>query len=370
MNLNPDLEAEAPEEDDLRNDLDAAFDAVEVSPQEMPDKPEGEAPAPRDDGRDENGRFAPKKPDTEVAPDGAAPKVEGEKAAAAPPAVAAPPVAGPEDRAPQSWKPAARETWAKLPVEARQEVMRREREVSVAMQESAEARHLASSVRDTVNPYLGMIRAEGGEPLQVIGNLLQTAAALRTAPPQHKAQLVAQLIKGYGIDVGMLDAILVGQAPPAGQPQAQAPRPEQFRDPRLDQIIEQQRRAIADNTRRSVETFATKHEFYEDVRETMADILDLNDRQNEARARRGEQQVDMDLETAYSRAVQLDPQLSKVVAQREAAKAAQTGAQATARSRRASSSVASSPVGAVTGKKREGSLRDDLEDSLEDLSGR
>lgn len=242
--------------------------------------------------------------------------------------------ATPALKAPQSWKPLAREKWASLPPEVQAEAVRIDGEVRRVMQEAAPARKLATEFQATVQPYLGMIQAEGSTPMQAVSNLLQTAVALRTAPPAHKAQLVAGLIKSFGVPVEALDAALAGEAMPQGQQQP-------YRDPRVDQMMQmfesakQERQVVAQRqVQTELQTFAKEHEFYEDLREEMADMVDLS-------ARRG---VALSLEDAYNKALKLHPDLSEVLKQREAAKAASTAQAATARSKAASSSVKSAPA--------------------------
>jgi hypothetical protein len=371
---------------DIREALSAAFDettesapvaeVAETPPgpaagarEEAGEAPEGMAssgePAAPSHQRDEKGRFAPKAAQTE------APKPGGESATpapkeAAPVATPAPQVGqpsqtpAPEAKAPQSWKPAAREHFARLPPEVQAEVVRRERETATVLQEAASARKLEAEFRQTVAPYEAMIRAEGGEPLKAVASLLQTAAALRTAPPHHKAQLVASLVKTFGVPVEALDAALVGEAPQQGQA---AP---EYRDPRVDQLFAQMQQAqhhrqqsLVQRSQQELETFAAGREFVDDVREEMADLL-------EVAAKRG---VALSLEDAYNRAVQLNPDISAVLKQREAAKAATNAQASTQRARAATSSVKSQPAGAPHAPQSRG-LRDDLEAALAAQSGR
>ncbi len=360
---------------DIREALSQAFDGAETEPEQaaeprqeaqsvVPDAaavPAESAPTLADrpaetttEGRDASGRFAAKAKATEAAK--VAPAATEPTKAATAEATTAPPPAPDAVRAPQSWTPAARERFAALPPEVRQEVMRREKDMTVALQESAGARKFASEFQQVVAPFEGMLRAEGAEPLKAVGELLKTAAALRTAPPAHKAQLVAQLVKSYGIPIDALDAALSGQAIPQGQGQQQG----QYFDPRVDQLFSsleeaKSRRSQAEQRgyRAEVETLAAKSEFFEDVRETVAEVLEVN-------ARRG---VAMTLEQAYNRAVQMHPEISEVLRQREGAKSAANAQASTQRARDAASSVRSQPSGPQSAAKPEG-LRAELEAAM------
>lgn len=302
--------------------------------------------------RDEAGKFVkqdrvevsgkttvPKAPEKEPAKAAVSP-VAGKSAEGAPGTLPAPlaPSADPASeplKPPPSLTPLEREHFAKAPREIQQAFIRREREFTAGIQEHAEVRKNWQAFQQAVGPFEAMIRAEGGEPLSAVRGMLQTAAALRTAPPQHKAMLVAQMVKTYGVPIDALDQALAGETPQATQ------QPQQFRDPRFDQFMAQleqqktQREQIAIQRRQQeLVTFAESHEFFEDVRGDMADIMEMAEKRG----------VQLSLDDAYKRAVAIHPEISKVFAQREAAKKAASGNMSTARSKLAASSVKSTPA--------------------------
>jgi DNA-binding transcriptional MerR regulator len=219
-----------------------------------------------------------------------------------------------KDKAPESWKPAAREFWQKLPAEARQEIQRREADMNQFVQRTAAQRKIADAFINTVNPYMGMIQAEGGNPIETVNNLLATAAFLRTGPAAQKAVMVAKLVKDFGISIQDLDAALAGQDLPP-DPNAQL---QQLLDQRLapvNQLLstvqqaraqrEQQTDAVVDQ---EIIAFAQdpKHEFFADVKDEMADMVELA-------ARRGRT---MSLAQAYERAVANDPEIQATLKRR------------------------------------------------------
>jgi hypothetical protein len=376
---------------DLREALSSAFEQAETeaSPVEVENAPVAAAaqePAPQEESareatpsefksdesaaqakaRDEKGRFATKtstpKASTPSQPlSVAATSLKDGKPAAQEASTVPPPASGPQvERAPQSWKPLAREKWAALPPEVQQEVDRRERETAVAMQESAEARKLEASFRQVVQPYQAMFG--GQDPMQRIQGLLQIDHALQTAPQQHKAQMLAKIITNSGVPIEALDAALSGAAQPA-----QAQQAPQYRDPRVDDLLArlqqteaQRTQALKEKSLQTVNEFASKAEFFEDVREEVADML-------EVAARRGRE---LSLEEAYNRAVKLHPELSQVMAQREAAAAAEKAKASTLKARAAASSVRSAPTAASTGAQSGDSVRAALEAAMARQSGR
>jgi hypothetical protein len=356
------------EEQDLRATLSDAYDSLEDGASggdEPPDAPEPEAeakevtpeateeqgPAKEPEGRDDKGRFkSPRRLQ--------ATKATSIKSVVAPNSTPAPPETL---RAPQAWKPATREKWAALPPEVQQEVIRRERETTATLAESAEARKSWDSFRQAVAPYEGQIRAEGSDPVRAAASLFQTAQALRTAPPQHKAQLVASMVRTFGVPIDALDAALAGQAPPQQSQQAFDPNAlsQQVTNQVLQQLQQHRAQAAAKEVAEEIETFSQTHEFFEDVREDMADLLDMA-------SKRG---VRLTPEDAYKKAIALHPDVSEAVQQKEAAKRAENARASTQKARAAASSIKSQPSG-ISHTKEPVSIRDYLEDNWESLSGR
>lgn len=378
-----------PQQDSIRDSLEAAFDAAEPADPATPTT----AADPQDSGsadatsadpaadsnqparpRDDKGKFVAKakggEGDLGAASIPAPEKAGGATAPSAPPLpaqTAAPAAAAPTEKAPQAWKPAAREHWAKLPPEVREETVRREREHAQFMQQTAGDRKVAQQFNEAVAPFMHMIQAEGAEPISAVRNLMQTAAALRTAPPNQRAGIVAQIIQAYNVPIESLDQILAGQPAPQGQPQAQQQQQQQYHDPRLDQLLyreqqrEQQRvRAITERGQSEVAQFKASNEFAEDVSDLMADLM-------EVAAKRGEQ---MTLADAYQRAVAARPDIFKIVQQRQAAGNAAKARASTQRSRQAAVSVkGGSPV--TPGTSREpSSIREALEEAFDSVGGR
>lgn len=273
-------------------------------------------------------------------------------------------------KAPASWSPEEREGWDDMKPAHQAAILRRDRQVDEALRVSHSAREFAATFEKVCAPYQAYIAQEGSNPLQAVQNMFQTAHILNSAPPGRKAAEVARMILHFGVDVPMLDqaiTAMVKNQPLPGSPQDSIMTAiDQRLKPVTDfmsQMTSQQ--SSAQNTVRSAveqewQKFAEdpKNEFANDVREDMADIFD-------AATRRG---VQMDLQTAYNRAILLHPSISKVVEQR---KLAQTAAQQTAAAKRAKEAGASiSGSGAPSRGKEEGegNLRDDIRSSVESLS--
>lgn len=244
-------------------------------------------------------------------------------------------------KAPGSWRPELREHWSKVPLELQAEITRRETEVNRAMGQATAARQFAEEFQNTVRPYEALIRSSGITPIQAMNNLMSTATSLQMGTPAQKAQIAAKIIQNYGVDIAMLDQVLSGQQPKGGG----GPDPSliQALDQRLKPITEfmgsfqqqqqQENQRIAQTAQQATEQFAAdpKNEFYEDLREDMADLLEFA-------AKRGRP---MTLKQAYEQAAMAHPEISKVISSRKSAEEVKNRAANLQRARRAASSLSS-----------------------------
>lgn len=239
--------------------------------------------------------------------------------------------------APQSWKPDIREKhWGTIPVEARQEILRREAENHQVLQQNNEYKSKLSAYHQAIEPHMAMIHAQGSEPVRAIGSLLNMANILTNGAPQTKAQVLATLIRSSGIQPEMVGAALEGSPLPPEQTQQQ-----QFRDPRVDDLLyklqeaEQRRtQSLESQYQQEINQFSQSNDFADDPRilESMSILFEAANRQKKP----------ITLERAYNAALHMNPDVKAIVDQRKAAANAQTPNQSISRARLASSSVKSS----------------------------
>jgi len=364
--------------DETRRDiLAAAMDKMEVPAPSAPVTPEPAMaePAPadttstppaQDSGapssaspdrpRDDLGRFAPKADDAKppaqakaaAPPPPPTPKAggqgPGDGAKPAGPATPspAPARAAPELKVPSSYKPAAREAWGKVPPEVQAEIVRVDREVRETMQRTAEVRKEADEFKKAAAPWESMYRSLGVTPSQAFDGLSRAFYTLQYAPPQNKAQALAKIIRDAGLadeaGINLLAQAIDGKgqsAPAVVDPNAIAQQAEARILQRLQAQAAQQ--ASARNSA-MLGKFAEKHEFFEDVRVPMADILAARGTPNPSEA---------ELEEVYTLACKTRPEIAGVLAQREAKKSAEAQTEANRRAENAASSVKPNPAGAA-----------------------
>lgn len=253
----------------------------------------------------------------------------------------------PKEKAPVSWRPDVREHWAALPPEVRAEVARREAEVQRTLQETAEVRRFTEQLQNVIRPYEMFIRAENSNPLQAIDNLMATAARLRTGTAPELASMVAGIVKQFGVGrfgntfIEQLDSALAGEVPRAD---AQANQVQQLLQQQLAPVqqfmsqLQQQQMAVQQQAQQQavgeVQQFLSKAEFGEDVREEMADIMELSQRRGR----------EVSLQDAYRQACLVNPKVRSVLEARAKAKGAAQLTGAAQKARAAAVSVSGGPA--------------------------
>lgn len=371
--------------------LEAAFDAaeaeangeeLEVLEEEIPDEPEAPEPPEAEVGDEvgDEGGEAPQakgakptakgkaKPDAQKVEQEAANRQAPKKAPAGAPA--AKPGAGqelqPEVKAPQSWTPAEREHWAKVPAEARAAIQRRELEVQQVLSRSADSRKFQDQFVRTVQPFSHLIRAQNSHPLQAVHNLMTTAAGLTTGTQPQKAAIVAEIIQNYGVDIQTLDDVLSKRPVQQNQP-APGALPPQFADALkpIHQFMHQQEQTRSQHIQQiqvqAAETVAAledKLPFLDDLREDMADLMEMA-------AARGRI---MTAEQAHTIAANANPEIKKILDQRARAARQQNDPNKIIRARRAGSSITGAPNGSSPTSSKTGSRRETLSAAWDDLS--
>ena len=248
------------------------------------------------------------------------------------------------DKPPTSWGPKRAELWAKIPSEARTVISKREAEIQQGMSQAGRIRQIAEEYHRTVQPFENIIRSMNSTPSEAIKNVMTTATALIVGTQKQKCAVITEMVQRYGVDLPELDKMLTEALKDGGgklkyvggQPvQQQAPL-----DPRLQPLfaMEQRLREAEGQKIQQLQQQATEainsvanEQYFEDVREDMADIMEIS-------AKRGHV---MTIQQAYQKAIQIHPEISKLVTK---APASQDKLQ---RARRAASTVRGAPGGPV-----------------------
>ena len=341
------------ENQEVEKTLDVVPEVVEAPKEPLTLREEIEASAKevKERLRDESGKFAKVKEEIQV---------EKEKEITPP----EPKITQPEPKIdpPAAYSAAVKAKWGELPLEIRQELAKRERDVEIGFTKLHEDRNYGKQIKDIVNPYMAMIQSEGSTPAAAINSLLNTAYVLRTASPQQKGQLLLQLAHQFGAD--MQQAI---------QQQGSTPQ----LDPRLHQMqqelqslkgtIEQQEQLKRQQEQESINgqiaAFAAdpKNVHFEAVKAHMASLLQNG--------------LAKDLQDAYDQAVYANPTTRSTILQTQHVDAEQKRlAEAKAKAEAAKRAGASIKGGAgssgtMNGAIPDRSLRDELLANLRAVQG-
>jgi hypothetical protein len=361
--------------------MDSALDGEKHDFRAPLDQAREETPAPTPESekparpRDQSGKFAPRTAAKTPAEQGQQqPALTGQGQAAEgqeQPTDGKPaptPAPGPQTAAPPSWSPEEKAVWGTIDPRAQKAILRRDREVNVVLQQTGEIRRFASEFQRVITPYMPMIQAEGSDPLRSISYLLDTAAKLRTAPAPQRAELVADMIMQFGVDMTALDGALVQRLNNGGRP-ATPP------DTRIIEQVRQEIKPLSDFVQRqqssqqqvleqqALEEWNTfvadpKNTYAEEVSEEMADLMLAYANMNKT----------LSLQDAYKLATMRHPRISQELSQRTEPDVTQLS-QAARRARDASASLPSSGAPLQSGEESsDGSLMGDIVSSIRQLS--
>jgi len=274
------------------------------------------------------------------------------------------------EKPPESWTPSAREGWKDIPEPVRQQIVKREQQINKALNEGAENRKAGEKFNGLATEFAEVIAAEGApDAYTAFRELARTVAQLRMGTPQQRAHKIAGLIQGYGVDINLLDDVLSAQM--NGKPAAPDPSDPitQMLNERLkpvDNLLAQMTAAQRERQYQAnqeaineVAQFKQNAEFYADVQNDMADMVEMAERRG----------YKMPLKEAYEKACALNPEVAKVLQERSEREKLIGQQQEIGAKRRAASSIAGNQSGAPSNDMSELSLRDTLETAFNAQSG-
>lgn len=253
------------EKDDIRSVIAAEMDKHEAAEENAENNAENK--------RDDNGRFKKAESDTaETA------NTQDQAERVETPAQARNPWA--------SWKKEAQSALSQLPPETQRMIQEREEQFHKGIEQYKQDAYQGRSLNKALAPHLEYLNQVGVAPEQAISTLIQAEKLLRTSDPQTKTQMFMKLAHDYGIDVNSLTNV------PFDPYKYQLEQQLASQQAMLQQITQSKQIAEEAQLGQTIEQFAQTHEYFDDVRETMADLLDKG--------------LASDLNDAYSKAVRLN----------------------------------------------------------------
>ena len=205
-----------------------------------------------------------------------------------------------------------RENWPNLDRQTKDEFRRYEERIGGMAQKYAHDARRAQAMDKVIQPYSQLMQMNGG-PQNILPALLQTGAALQTGNEVERARTVASLISQFQVNPAQVAGFLKGENPePSQNEQIQqiinkqmAPVHQQLQY--YQQRDQQMRQQGQEQIKGKIREFAQANEFYGDLSETMADIMDIA-------ARNGRE---MGLQEAYDAAAWQHPEIRKVMLARQ-----------------------------------------------------
>jgi hypothetical protein len=185
-----------------------------------------------------------------------------------------------------SWKKEAQTALSSLPPETQRYIQEREEQFHKGIEQYKQDAFRGRSLGKALAPHMEYLEQVGVQPEQAIATLIQTEKVLRTADPQTRAQMFMKLAHDYGVDVNSLTNVPFDPYKYQMEQQLAAQHAE------LQRIVQSQQIAEEAQLGQTIEQFAQQHEYFDEVRETMADLLDKG--------------LASDLNDAYSKAIRLN----------------------------------------------------------------
>lgn len=301
----------------LRDAIESAVEEHEPAPAIEQDA------APANASRDDAGRFAAPPQDEQPAPVSTKPR-------------------------PSSWKKDYDEHWTKLDPSLQDYIAQREQEYAKGVSTYKQNWDQAAPLYEAMQPFMPLLQQNNIDPKQWISNLGNAHRMLAQGSDDEKLRMFAQLATDYGVPLGALTGQQSGIDPQFSH-LAQKLGQMENRWSQFEQQREQQENAALQN---DISAFSQKAPYFEQVRETMAGLLQSG--------------VAQDLQSAYDKSIRLHDDIWQQQQADQAKAAAEQNQQKVAQARaKAVSPRSSSPTGMTSGGNGKKSLRDMLAEQID-----
>lgn len=319
--------------DSIANALEAAEtpSTEEVTSQEAVETPKSSRP------RDESGKFTKSQPEADVQEIEALEAIEEEKPAVKP--------------RPSSWKKDYEEHWGKLDPALQDYIQQREADYAKGVSTYKNQWDMAQPIVEAIRPFENVLRQNNLNPAQWIQNLGNAHQTLVYGSPEQKLAMFQQLANDYGVNLGAV----TGQTGYDPQFSSLAQELNAIKN-QWSQFQSQQEMMEQTQLRSEIDSFKADKPYFEEVRETMAGLLQSG--------------MADDLQSAYDKAIRLnDDVFQKVNAtQAQKSEAAQREKVAQAKAKVLSPKSTTPTASATSGSKSASSARDAIMQAFEQHS--
>jgi hypothetical protein len=249
---------------------------------------------------------------------------------------------------PSSWKKDYEEHWGKLDPTLQDYIQQREADYAKGVSTYKNQWDMAAPIVEAIKPFEGSLRENNLSPAQWISNLGNAHAKLVYGSPEQKLEMFAQLANEYGVNLGAL----TGQTGYDPQFSQLAQELNQIKNQwsSFQSSQEQQEQAQLQN---EITSFSTDKPYFDEVRETMAGLLQSG--------------MADDLQSAYDKAIRLNDDVFQRVSAEQAQKseAAQREKVAAAKAKVLSPKSTTPTASATNGGKTASSAREAIMAAME-----
>lgn len=290
--------------------------------------------------RDESGKFAKASPEASEAPSEASvDNYEQEE------------VKVETKPRPSSWKKDYEEHWGKLDPTLQDYIQQREADYAKGVSTYKNQWDMAAPIVEAIRPFEPLLKEYGVAPQQWVTQLGNAHARLVKGSPEQKLEMFAQLANDYGVNLGAL----TGQTGYDPQFSQLAQELNQIKNQwsSFQSAQEQQEQVQLQN---EIESFKNDKPYFDEVRETMAGLLQSG--------------MADDLQSAYDKAIRLNDDVFQRVSTEQAQKseAAQREKVAAAKAKVLSPKSTTPTASATNGGKTASSAREAIMQAMEQHS--
>lgn len=321
----------------LRDSIANAIEAAETpSTQEVTSQEAVETPK-ADRARDESGKFTKSQPEADVQEIEALEAQDEEKPAVKP--------------RPSSWKKDYEEDWGKLDPRLQDYIQQREADYAKGVSTYKNQWDNAAPIIESLRQFQPLLQQYGVAPQQWITQLGNAHARLVTGTPEQKMQVFQQLAQDYGIDLGNANGY-TGYDP---QFSSLAQELNQIKN-QWGQFQAQQEAMEQTQLRSEIDSFKADKPYFEEVRETMAGLLQNG--------------MADDLQSAYDKAIRLNDDVFQKIQSEQArtSEAAQREKVAAAKAKVLSPKSTTPTASSTSGSKSASSAREAIMAAMEQHS--
>lgn len=318
----------------LRDTIENAIESSESQVAEETTSQEASETPKTSRARDESGKFTKTQPEAITSETEASDDIKEEK-----PAVKA---------RPSSWKKDYEEDWGKLDPRIQDYIQQREADYAKGVSTYKNQWDNAAPVMETLRQFQPLLQQYGVAPQQWISQLGNAHAQLVTGSPEQKLAIFQQLANDYGVNLGAV----TGQTGYDPQFSSLAQELNQIKN-QWGQFQQQQEMMEQTQLRNEIDSFSADKPYFEEVRETMAGLLQSG--------------MADDLQSAYDKAIRLNDDVFQKVNAEQAQKseAARQEKVAQAKAKVLSPKSTTPTASATNGGKSASSIRDAIMNSME-----